>query len=186
MTFLNSELVQKIFSTIVNDDYFEIDCQAFHLEGFDGRKRHSVMCKCKFDTKANLFVSLPTVTKNIYVTITAGDASLVRQVIATLEDQELESCVCVGNVQLFEEPALRRHMICGVILLKGNLFNALEHLPDELTVGSTDYQLVSVVFLTEAEYEIWKTDGHDGLMDYFEEIDKDLISFGVSGPDAEN
>ena len=44
---------------------------------------------------------------------------------------------------------------------------------------SVEYYFVAVVFLTDEENEIRRNRGHDALMDYWTEIDKDLIGFGI-------
>ena len=169
---------REIISTLVRDEYFDGECDKYYLEGFDGRRRHSAISRCKFLETANLIFSLPTVTENIYVTITDGDPSLIAQVMATLEDMELTGEVALGNVKLFEDAALRKHGVCGVLLLNADLFPALHYLDASVPIVSVDYKFISVVFLTDEDHAYGKAHGHDALMDYFVERQKDVYTFG--------
>ncbi|MES2318408.1 MAG: hypothetical protein V4631_13045 [Pseudomonadota bacterium] len=179
MNFLENALVKRIHASVAREEYFEETGDAFYLVDQVGRKQHSVMFDCKFDETAKLFLSLPTITKNIYVTITDGDPKLVRYVIGAIEDHEIEECAHIGDVILLDAPALRKFSICGVMLLAASLFHALDHVPNHLIFDGEEYKFVSVCFLTDFEHGLWKQEGHDALMDYFTKTEKDLISFGL-------
>jgi hypothetical protein len=181
----NGSQDDAILSALIDERYFEDECDKYSVDRGDGSKRNLAVCKSKFDDAVKLVCTLPAVTKNIYVTVTEGDAKIVRRVLAVLEDFERDDAVRLGNVLLVDDPDLRANHICGVILLPGNVFNVLDHLPGKLTIDSVEYQFIAVVFLTNEENEIRRTRGHDALMDYWTEIDKDLISFGVSKGTAE-
>ena len=178
MSIPHSRLNQAILAALAHEDYFEDNCTSYSLEGADGRNRNSLTCHCKFDPSANLYASVPTVTSNIYVTISDGDPDLILQVLASIEDRESKTCVHWGDVIAFNDPSLRQHGIHAVMLLQGTLFTALAHLPETLVVDSKTYGFVSVIFLTQSDYDMWKTDGHDALMAHFQRIEKDVTSFG--------
>ena len=172
-----SKSADAIFPVILQQDYFEDACEVHSLEGDDGKKRHHAICQCKFDSSARLVFSLPEHTKNVYITITDGDTKVIRRVMATLQDLEEYSEVTTGNVVLLNDPILKEAALCGVILLPGSVFNALDHLPDEVTVSAQNFRLLAVVFLTDQEHELWQTQGHDALIDHYSQTDKDLIKF---------
>ena len=58
--------------------------------------------------------------------------------------------------------------------------NILNYLPHEFEVDKVNYNFNLVVFLSTNEYLEWKTKGHDALIDYFIENEKDLIAFNLS------
>lgn len=180
MSSSKSELDKNILSVLIDDKYFENECENYTLHREDGSNRYLAVCKSKFDDAVSLICTLPSVTKNIYVTVTDGDAKVVRRVLATLEDYERDDAIRLGNVLLFDDPMLKSRMICGVILLPANVFNVLGDLPGKLNIDSVEFQFIAVVFLTDEENDIRRTQGHDALMDYFSSIDKDLISFGIA------
>lgn len=176
------KLAASIIDTVSFSDYFNDSFDKFYLEGFDGRRRHSLAARCGFDASASLFATVPTMTRNVYLTISDGDASVVRRVLATLEDIESEGSVEPGNVALFDEPALDAHGYCGVLVALPSIFNALDHVPFTMTVQDAHYRLLAVLFLSRKEHLIWRERGHDALMDHFAAINRDIIRFGARPP----
>jgi hypothetical protein len=175
---IENAFAKKVIATISDENYFDDSWEIIHVEGEGAHIRYSASCKCKFATDAQLVVSLPTLTRNIYLTITDANPGLVRRVFSTLEDIEVDSGVRLGNVAWFSDSEFEEHDICAVMILPSSLFNALEELPENLSFQGKEYTFLSIVFLTNEEHEIWNSDGHDALMDYFAEIEKDVISFG--------
>jgi len=175
---ISSIIAKRVIAAIGDDSYFEDSWTLFHVETDNARKHYSAMSQCKFDENAHVIVSIPTIGTNIYVTISEGDPGLVRRVMSTLEDIEMESSVHLGNVALLADPDLTVRGIYGVILLSSDIFNALEYVPNTLTVDKVKYTFLSFVFLTAVEHEIWKKSGHDALMKHFFENKKDVIQFG--------
>lgn len=168
-----------ILLALNRDGYFENRYERYTFDRDDGSSRNSIVCMSTFDSAVKLVCTLPSVTKNIYVTVTEGDANVVCRVLAVLEDFERIDAVKLGNVVLIDDPDLKANQICGVILLPGRVFNVLDYLPNNQIIDSVEYYFIAVVFLTDEENEIRRSRGHDALMDYWTEIDKDLISFGV-------
>lgn len=168
-----------ILLALNSDNYFENSYERYSVNRDPDPSHYSAVCMSTFDTAVNLVCTLPTVTRNIYVTVTEGDTNVVRRVLAVLEDFERVDAVRLGNVVLIDDPDLRAKQICGVILLPGNVFNVLDNLPNSQIIDSVEYYFVAVVFLTDEENEIRRNLGHDALMDYWTEIDKDLINFGI-------
>jgi len=171
-------LAAAVIRTLTEQDYFEDAFELFSLEGADGRKRRSMASKCVFDPTALVFATLPTVTRNIYLTISDGEPALVRQILATVEDTEDAECVHAGTVLPFDDPALGSRGIAAVMLLPGNLFSALSHVPASVEVDGAAYPFLSLIFLTRDELEVWRTAGHDALMDQLQDGGKDLVAFG--------
>jgi hypothetical protein len=161
---------------IIRADYFDPDPDLFVLTGFDGRKRRQALTACTFDPAAKLIFSLPCETSNVYVCITDGEPAILRQLIATLEDYDAQGeCNHFGTVHLFADPVLNSNGVCGVLLLQGSIYNALEHVPDEAIIDGRTVQFLGVVLLSKAEYKLWSEAGLDALLEYFEKAGKDLV-----------
>ncbi|MBB3223251.1 hypothetical protein [Pseudoduganella umbonata] len=173
------KLASGVIDTVSFADYFADTFDKFHLEGFDGRRRHSLAARCGFDESASLFATVPTVTSNIYLTISDGDGGTARRVLATLEDIEAGGSVEPGNVVLFDDPALDAVGYCGVLVALPGIFNALGHVPWTMTVQDVEYRLLAVLFLSHEEHLVWRERGHDALMEHFQATNRDLIHFGV-------
>lgn len=180
MMISDEKVRNAVLSTLINESYFDSNCDHYSIERPDGSLRSLAVCQSTFDESVKLVCTLPSVTKSVYVTVTDGDDKAVRRVLALLEDLERDGAIRLGNVLLIDDPELMANQLCGVILLPAQVFNVLEHLPKTLTIGSIELQYIAVVFLTNEENEIRRTRGHDALMDYWTEIDKDLISFGAA------
>jgi hypothetical protein len=171
---------KEIASALVSEHPFEKDGDLLSFEAEDSQKRYQAVFKSTFDPSVNLFCSLPTVTRNIFVAVSDGPALLLRRALATAEDIERSSDVRLGNVLPLDDPELNENGIAGLLFLQGSVFNALEGLPDEIWLGGNVFKFLSVIFLTRNELKIWGQEGHDALMDHFLEVERDIVSFGGS------
>ncbi|MBF4454756.1 hypothetical protein IRT38_04995 [Acinetobacter sp. SK-43] len=176
--------MERIRSTIVNmvisNDIFNDDCNIYYFEKEDGTKRHQAVSTLRDDVNLHVIFSIPTNTHNIYITVSDGDASLIRQLFATLEDIEGHERIGIGCVQLFDDTRLIENDVRGIILLPIITSNILNFLPTQLEINEVNYNFILVVFLSTKEYQQWKTKGHDALIDYFIENKKDLVAFDLS------
>ncbi|MCA1854514.1 hypothetical protein LE190_01045 [Massilia oculi] len=171
-------LAQKMAGLLAEQGHFGASGDILSWEDQSDRRQYTVVYPCEFDDMARLIFTLPTITRNIYVTVSDGDAVLVRRVLGTAESQELEAGIVPGNVLLLDDPRLAAHGIRGVIFLLSNLFNCLDNLPAAIACDGETYPVLSVAFLTGEEHRIWKEAGHDALMDHWAAAGKDLIAFG--------
>jgi hypothetical protein len=154
------------------------ECEIYSFEDSQGKKHYQGVALSKVDSNIACVFSLPTITKNIYITLSDGDTAVVRRVLAMLEEVEIEDSVALGNVLLLDSVELQTHNIVGVILLPINVSNALNCLPAVIPIEKVEYTVLLVVFLTQAEHHLWVTQGHDALMDLFSGEGKDLVAFG--------
>ncbi len=86
-----------ILLALNRDRYFENRYERYTFDRDDGSSRNSIVCMSTFDTAVKLVSTLPSITKNIYVTVTEGDANVVCRVFALLEDFERIDAVRLGN-----------------------------------------------------------------------------------------
>ena len=169
-----------ILNAVIGNDLFNDDRNLYYFERKDGVKRYQAVITLQSDVNLHVIFSIPTNTNNIYITVSDGDTHLIRQLFATLEDSEEHEQVGIGCVQLFNDIRLITNDVKGVILLPINTSNILNFLPDQIEINEVNYHFLLVVFLSTNEYVEWQTKGHDALMDYFIENEKDLVSFNLS------
>lgn len=176
--------MERIRATIVNEvisnDILNDDCNLYYFEREDGIKRYQAVSTLHDNPNVRVIFSIPNDMNNIYITVSDGDASLIRQLFATLEDIEGHEKFGIGCVQLFDDICLIENNIKAVILLPVTTSNILNYLPHEFEVDKVNYNFNLVVFLSTNEYLEWKIKGHDALIDYFIENEKDLIAFNLS------
>jgi hypothetical protein len=169
-----------IVNTVINNDLFCDDCNLYYFEKADGTKRHQAVSTLRDDVNLHVIFSIPTNTHNIYITVSDGDANLIRQLFATLEDIEGHEQIGIGCVQLFDDTRLIENDVRGIILLPIITSNILNFLPNQFEINGVNYNFILVVFLSTKEYQQWEIKGHDALIDYFIENEKDLIAFNLS------
>ena len=98
--------------------------------------------------------------------------------MAALEDIDSHDQIKMGNVQLIDDPELKKNKVCGVIFLPVATSNVLDFIDEKIEVNSIQYTFLLVVFFTEEEHLLWKEKGHDALMDFFASNNKDLVRLG--------
>lgn len=179
MNMTGNSTFRLITSLLTKEHPFETEGDLFYLEGNDGEKRYQAVFKSTFDDSVNLICSLPTITQNIYVTVSDGDPALIRRIVATIEDTERESAVLLGNLLALNDPILRNRNIYGVLFLPASEFNALEGLPSKICTKEKEFKFLAVIFLSKEELEIWEERGHDALIDHFIAVERDIVSFGT-------
>jgi len=176
---LDPKTKATIIHSVLSEQALRPECEVLSFQGENGSKRYQAVALSKDDANIACIFSLPTKARNIYVTVSDGDRAVLRRVLATLEDMEEESPILLGNVLQLDSSELRERNIVGLILLPPNTSNLLSHLPLDMSVGDIQYRFLLVVFLSRTEHEVWKSKGHDALMDFFTDTDKDLVSFGA-------
>ncbi len=169
-----------ILNAMIGNDLFNDDCNLYYFEREDGVKRYQAVSTLHGDVSLQVIFAIPTNTNNIYITVSDGDTHLIRQLFATLEDIEGHEQIGMGCVQLFDDTRLIENDVRGIILLPITTSNILNFLPDQIEINEVNYHFLLVVFLSTNEYVEWQTKGHDALMDYFIENEKDLVSFNLS------
>jgi hypothetical protein len=175
---LDTKTRGTVVHAVLSGGPFRDECRLVSFESQSGRRHYQGIALSKHEAGVACVFSLPTVGHNIYVTVTAADQMVVRRVLADLEETEADSSVSLGNVLLLKAPELLAANIVGVLLLLPATSNMLNHLPLDLKVGEKGYRFLLVVFLTREEHGIWRTQGHDALMDFYSRSGKDLVACG--------
>jgi hypothetical protein len=173
---LNANIVHMILS----GDVCAKDCELFLFVDDAGQSYRQGVISLIEDEDISIIFTLPQEQKsNIYLLATDGPIPLVRKLLANIEESESDSSIFTGNVLLMDGLELQERDIFGVIFLPVDVSNALDFLPSKFTFEHNDFEFILVVTISQKEHAIWKTQGHDALMDYVELNGKDLISFGA-------
>ena len=174
------QICSVIVNTVISNDIFNDDCNLYYFEKENGTKRHQAVSTLRDDVNLHVIFSIPTNTRYIYITVSDGDANLIRKLFATLEDIEGHEQIGIGCVQLFDDTRLIENDVRGIILLPIITSDILNFLPTQFEINEVNYNFILVVFLSTKEYQQWETKGYDALIDYFIENEKDLVAFDLS------
>jgi len=128
------------------------------------------------DDNIHVVFNLPIYSDKWFLTVSDGNPDEIAKVIAHLEEVDKDKSANKNDVIRFDTEYLRIHGIIGVLLLDVKVSPVFEGFGSHVEYGKNKVYPLLVVFLSQKEYEIWKNDGHDKLMDYFDLHDKDLVS----------
>ncbi|WDE05507.1 hypothetical protein SG34_000725 [Thalassomonas viridans] len=166
----------KIIEMVLAIDLVESECDLFRLEDHFGTTYRQAVAKV--DDEISVVFSLPQgKTSNIYILASDGQTDLLRNILANIEESEKETNIALGNLLLLNSEELIKRDICGVIFLPVDISNVLDSLPNNFCFENNEYKFLLVTFITNEEHQVWKNKGHDALMDYFTDNDKDLLLF---------
>ncbi len=180
MTESNRSVQASIVQEVLASPLIRDECEIFYFEREDNVKRYQAVAVTEVDPTISVVFSLPVDTTNVFITASDGDSSIIRKILANLEDINSELEVLLGNVQLFKAAELEQSNISGVILLPIETSHLLDYLPENFPINSVSYKFLLVVFISYQEHKIWLEKGHDALLDYFSEMRKDLVQFNLS------
>ncbi len=169
----------EIISRVLNNQHIADECENYHSE-FGSNNQQYFQSVSRIEPDDDLFVifATPTKTKSVFITVSDGDKKLIRRVLSNLEEMELEGkSFNYRSVIRFEDAELKKNAICAVAILPLSVSGILCDLEESFVIGSNEYIFRLVVFLSEKEYSLWKDHGFDSLMSYFDETDKDLLTF---------
>lgn len=130
------------------------------------------------DEDLRVVFTLPSEARPIFITVTDGDVATVRLILSNLEEM-VRSGVCfhAPEVVRFDNEALKASGVAGVAILPMAVSAILHSLGETLQHQGELYRFHLVAFVSCEEVEIWKTHGGDYLMEYFDKIEKDLLTF---------
>lgn len=175
-----SKLDSKLIDMVLSLGVSEGECEIVVFEDHAGNRQRQAISVAKQDPSIRIVFTLPGRREGaVFITATDGDVLLTRKVLAHLETASRDYGLQVGNVVQLRDPELAARCIDGVVLLPPDVSNLFSELPSVLKIDDQRLPIHLVVFLTREDHARWIESGHDGLMDYFSEIDKDLISLGV-------
>jgi hypothetical protein len=87
------------------------------------------------------------------------------------------AALSVGDVVRFADKCLEQHGVAAVTLMPISVSGILCGMEEVFEHQQRIYSFHLVVFLSLAEYGIWKAHGQEQLTAHFDEVDKDLLTF---------
>ena len=164
-------IIERMLSSALLKD----DCQVRSLEDQSGEKVYQGIAQ-SVDGSISVVFSLPTKEQAIvFALLTDGCESLAQRIVATLDDWSNNQKLAIGNVQEIEDSDLNEKGLSAIILLPTDVSDLLEHFTVDIHDSAMKFSTALVVLLTKNEYSRWKEIGHDGLMEYLEEENKDIV-----------
>lgn len=128
------------------------------------------------DPSLHVIFTLGSLSPHVLITVTDGEPQAIARVLADLEAYDVPPRLGHGHTAPIESSYLNEHGRVGVVLLRPAVSNALAHVPDELVAGRRRLHCLLVLFLSEEELALKRAEGLDELLDYFEDIGRDVIA----------
>lgn len=171
-----SPLQAKVVEHILSGPLGATECSVRSFQNEDGPIHRQGIIDVDDADGVKVIFSLPQAGESrIFVTASDGDEYFVRRVIANLEEASVTQSIKPGHVLLLRDPEISRRDIDGVMFLPIGVSDLLDYLPERFSFAGKEYLFLLVVFLTSQEHELWRKQGHDALMDHWQEIGKDLV-----------
>lgn len=165
----------KILDIVMDIKAFEKKAKLLNFED-SNRILKTAYVKAKNEENLHVVFNLPTLSNKIFITISDGDPEQVAAIMSHLEDIDAsKSELDYSHVVRFNEEYFIKHGKIGVILLPIAVSPPLKFLSNTSLHDLYSSTLYLVVFITSDEYEYWKNEGHNRLMEKFERDEKDLI-----------
>ena len=146
--------------------------------GDDGGSHFAGIVSAQSDPSLSTVFSLPNQTGHLFLTLSDGDAVSLARVLAHLDECDASGEIHQSHVVRFDYEYLVENGYVGVYLCAPVVSPLFKQLKEPMVFESNTAHPTLVIFITESEYEIWKNRGSDGLLDHFDEAEKDLVTFG--------
>lgn len=169
----------EIVSRVLDLERIADECETHESElSSGGRKYLQAVAKVEPDDDLFVTFNIPTQTHSIFITVSDGDTDLIRRVLSNLEQIEFEvKPNKVADVVAFDDSRLHEQGIVAVVLLPLSVSGVLCDLEESFVADDQNYTFRLVTFLSRKEYGLWRQFGIDALMSYFDETQKDLLTF---------
>ncbi|MFN9729046.1 MAG: hypothetical protein ACK59M_01105 [Pseudomonadota bacterium] len=166
----------SIVEAVLLQPLFTDGCEVHFFEGLQGKKLYQGVFKPVQDKNLSVVMSLPADTGNtMFIALADRAVPMVRRIVANLEEWSSEGNVSLGNIVLIENQELQASGYCGVILLPVSVSTILEALPETIKVRDALYPVMLVVPVSDAEHQVWKSHGHDALMSFLDDTQKQIV-----------
>lgn len=125
---------------------------------------------------AHVVFSLPRRDGHMYLTVSDANPQEVSRVISHLDEVDARGDVHEGHVVRFDMSYLTAYGIVGVFVCNIRVSPVLRALAEGLEYEGCRLHPLLAIFVTKKEYQVWKSEGMNGLLDYFEVAAKDIVS----------
>ena len=157
----------------------EVDTLNFSLSGDFIGKFNAAYSKIKEQT-AEIYIvfNIPSYSRSVFLALSKSNPKITARLLANIEDYERESEVELGFgdvVVLADQAGQDKNTPFAVILLRTATAIDIKNIPDNLAIKDKETLFFLAVPLAENEYNLWRQQGHDALMDLFISDNKELF-----------
>ena len=146
--------------------------------GDEGESHYAGVVSAETDSSLSAVFSLPKQTGHWFLTLSDGDTGSLARVMAHLDECDAGGEIHQSHVVRFDHEYLDQNGYVGVYLCAPIVSPLFKQLEEPMVFDSNIAHPTLVIFITESEYDVWKNHGSDGLLDHFDDVEKDLVSFG--------
>lgn len=151
----------------------------FALSGdFDGQFNAVIGDLQNVDQASFLVATLPRYTSTVFMALTKGRELEVAKLLAHLEDLERENAKPLRFGAVIRhpgDPAVTEFPPPATILMPVTISGVLSSIPQVTTLGGQEIRFVMVLSLSQKELDCRNTQGHDAMIDMFEQNGKSLF-----------
>jgi hypothetical protein len=166
-----------VISRVLGVEHAGDEAELFHYVLDEDKALHQGVARIVPDDDLRIIFTIPAETTSIFITVTDGDVSLVRRALANLEEMERDGTAFgVGEVVRFEGNDLEQHGIAAIVLMPLSVSGILSGLEETFEHDEHRYCFYLVMFLSFAEFGIWKAHGQEKLMSHLDDVDKDILT----------
>ena len=170
---LHASVIDTVLSAVPD----ALECQVHALSNDGEAVYRQGVVQVPALPSVNVVFSLPSQeSERVFVLASDGNVMFLRTLVANLQEMLATTTIELGQVLLLSDDELKQRKVAGVIFLPVSVSNLLQGLPEVINVDDRSYRFLLVVLITEIEHKLWLERGHNELMEYFEEIEKDVVS----------
>lgn len=124
----------------------------------------------------NLVFSIPQNSHHFFFTLSEADSDIFVSELSSIQWYcENMASICLHHSIPTDDEYLNSKGYFGYIFISPKHFH--ESLDVELNINNDNYKAIAVVPITQKELTLKRERGIDGLFDYWDSIDKDIVSF---------
>jgi Suppressor of fused protein (SUFU) len=157
----------------------DVDSLEFSLSGgFAGKYCVAHSAIKSSDQSARIVFTLPSYSQSVFFALTRTKLNDVARILANLEDYERETSMPLGLGEVVLTPEQIQHGVSNthaVILLRTATSFDCARVPDSKVIDGKQTLFFFVVPLTKDEWELRRQRGHDVLMNWFQDNEKELF-----------
>lgn len=156
----------------------DVDSLEFSLKGDFHGKFSAAHAPIEIgDRSVRVVFNLPRYSRSVFLALAKKTSQETARILANLEDFERESSTSLGLGEVVVLPGeLQKESqnIYAVILLRTATSLDCKEVPDQQEIAESQTSFFLVVPITEEEWNLRQSHGHDALMDKFQSDDKQL------------
>lgn len=128
--------------------------------------------------EVNMYFTTGLLGNNIYICLSDGDKLEISNVLSNLEYGDGKGLAGkFGNVTtLIDNEYLKNNNCFGLVYLRVSTIPFLPNFKDQVILDNKQTNILLVMFINKKEHEIFKAEGLDGLLTFFQKSNKNVFS----------